>query len=626
MKPIIKNIFFMTMLFITFITHTASTDTQGMLRPLIPPHTSLACGINNSGQGIYTLHDRSDANILVVIDTNFADGTREDDIAFILPDYGVAGPIEYLNCTINDSNYRIVSFHSTTDNTVRTLRYVPGTGWDNSIPVLYTSTEFISNNYIKLASNGVGLIVFQEATSTTTTGDIITFATNDFGATWTQVTFSDTAARLRDPGSHLRFSSGNTQVSSFAMDESTGQAVLLYGTGVENLERNPNVRAAFFDPTTQTWSTPTTLSDGSRLDNTSFHRVAAINKNGHATAGWISISNSFPYTSTGHVTYYDGTSWKAATNVTDIITAPSTTNIDSISVALNNNNHAVAVWAGTQFNSKQERGYGIGSLQQTGGAAWTAVSNVNGILPQTVSLEETSQISKLTLHLNDKEQGYAIFVNQDSIVGTARSFSIAYFNGSTNTWGTPYDVNTIRNILLTDISTYSSFAYNPDAAHLYGLSIIYTGSPYGTKDFKTNVFGSSSFGSGRPFMDASVTLLEDITLTSSCYTKPLPYDDTYILNPAWVPPYRKSISWTAPSDTSRYGSISIIRTTNNPDQDQYNPHSLDLIATKLPVTTTSYKDENQPPTAQYYKVYYVEKDNPEKATGTQSIAINCTSD
>ena len=323
------------------------------LRPFVSTETNFNTVINPSGTGAFALYDPLDRNILIVGNFNVASETLENSIAFILPSYGVTGDIEYLNCTINDTGYRIISFHSVDDNTVRVLRYDPATGWVNAIPAIYTSTAVISNNYVKLANNGAGLIVFQESTGTTNTGSILTFVTTDFGATWTQITFSDTAVRLRDPHIQERFTPGHIQSDSLSINQETGQAILIYGGENPILLRNPAVRAAVFTPDLTTpansaWSAPTLLSDGTAMNTTSFNRVIEMNNNGHAAAAWLTVDNNFPHNSIGYLAYYNGSEWATPIPVTNIIPAPGEISTDIISVALNNNNHAVAVWASTQ--------------------------------------------------------------------------------------------------------------------------------------------------------------------------------------------------------------------------------------------------------------------------------------
>ena len=106
---------------------------------------------------------------------------------------------------------------------------------------------------------------------------------------------------------------------------------------------------AFFDPVAQTWGAPTTL--GNIENTTSYNRVVAMNSNGIAVAGWITVTNAFPNNSTGYVSYYDGTSWQTPQAVTGLVPAPDKIRTDVIDVAINNNNHALAVWASTQFTS-----------------------------------------------------------------------------------------------------------------------------------------------------------------------------------------------------------------------------------------------------------------------------------
>ena len=248
MKYTFKNILSSIALIVTCSSYASSTDRfiRRTLRPLVPINTTFHVAITNNGEGIFALQDPTDNNILIVVNFNAATETIEDDLAFLLPSYGVTGDIENLTCAISNTGHRIVTFRSIADNTVRVLRYEPGTGWVNAIPAIYTSTEVLSNNYTSLANNGVGLIIVQESTGTTNTGSILTFVTTDFGANWTQVTFSETAVRLRDPHLQDRFITGNTQSKSFAINHTTGAAVLIYGAQNPILLRNPEVHASIF--------------------------------------------------------------------------------------------------------------------------------------------------------------------------------------------------------------------------------------------------------------------------------------------------------------------------------------------------------------------------------------------
>ena len=133
------------------------------------------------------------------------------------------------------------------------------------------------------------------------------------------------------------------------------------------------------------------------LNTTSFYRVASIS-NGHAVAGWISTSNSSPYSSKAYVSYYNGTTWQSALDTSTIVTSPSEVHTDSIAVSINTNNHAVAVWASSQFNSEGSVGYGLSSIQTTNATAWTAVANTSGIIPQTVRLAANAQTPYIALN------------------------------------------------------------------------------------------------------------------------------------------------------------------------------------------------------------------------------------
>ena len=226
--------------------------------------------------------------------------------------------------------------------------------------------------------------------------------------------------------------------------------------------------------------------------------------------------------------------------------------------------------------------------------------------------------------LNDKEHGYAVFVNENATQSVTNSFFITYFNGTTNTWETPYDVMTVKNAL-SDFAFNVSFSNNPSSTNEYGINVIYAGSLYGSRNKYTNIFSASSFGEGRAFIASGVTIPQNVALTSVCAINPTPNNEEYLTNPTWIEPAKKSFSWTAPSNASEYTSISIVKTTVNPDVDQFNSASPFIIATGLPTTTTSFVDKNQPSsTVQFYKVYYVKTGDPTKAYGTQTIAINCS--
>ena len=187
--------------------------------------------------GVEALYDSID-NTLVVFTTNIANETRTKE-SYNLASNGINGNVRNLSCTINNSGNCIVSFHSIEDNTIRTTRYVSGTGWDSTISILHTSTAVVSNNYIKLADNGHGLAVFQESANPGATGNIITYATNDSGATWTQVTFGDTNVQISDISAESRFFATSTQTPCFAMDNATGESILVYGKEDATLDKKP---------------------------------------------------------------------------------------------------------------------------------------------------------------------------------------------------------------------------------------------------------------------------------------------------------------------------------------------------------------------------------------------------
>ena len=270
-------------------------------------------------------------------------------------------------------------------------------------------------------------------------------------------------------------------------------------------------------------------------------------------------------------------------------------------------------------------GYGLGSIQQLNGQGWKPVANTKSLLPQTVSTTINAQIPNLNVHLNDKEYGFLIYTNQESITNTSSDLALTYFNGNTNTWQTPYTLSTIKSLPLKDLNFISLFAPNPNDNDQYSLGIIYTGSPYGTEGYKTSIFGAAAHGSELPFSNARRV---------SSASKSAPADETIpigtcsLVNSVFQSYYAKTITWIMPDNIKESASsVAIIRSQTDFSNDKFGDVNVNsdnrFIATNLPLTTTEYTDPNRPTTTEYYAAAYINPDGTLQRR-TKVAPVSCT--